>query len=122
MVAGRLDEAAGQAERAVALGGGPEELEIAGWVDYYRRRYEPARRFADEAVVRAAPASPIHASALALAGRVRHGTGDTGGAEQRLVGALDGPPAVRGVAEVWLGQLRVHEGRPAKRSSSSSTP
>ena len=55
MVAGQLDAAADEAERSVALGGGPEALETAGWVDYYRRRYGPAQRFADEAVERAAP-------------------------------------------------------------------
>jgi DNA-binding SARP family transcriptional activator/tetratricopeptide (TPR) repeat protein len=114
MVAGRLDQAADEAERAVALGGGPEALEVAGWVDYYRRRYGPAQRFADEAVERAAPGSPIRTSALALGGRIRHGTGDTRGAQERLTGALDGPPGLSGVAEVWLGQLRVHEGRPGE--------
>jgi DNA-binding SARP family transcriptional activator/tetratricopeptide (TPR) repeat protein len=113
MVAGRLDEAAVEAERAVALGGGPEAFEIAGWVEYYRRRYARARRFADEAVERADPASPIRASALALAGRVRHGAGDAHGAEECFAGALEGPAPVRGVAEVWLGHLRLHEGRPA---------
>ena len=114
MVAGRLDEAAGEVERAVALDPGPEALEVAGWVDYYRRRYDRARGFAEEAVARAAPGSPVRASALALAGRVRHGTGDLGGAEVCLSGALDGPRAVAGVAEVWLGQVRVHEGRPVE--------
>jgi hypothetical protein len=54
----------------------------------------------------------VRASALALVGRVRHGTGDLAGAEACLSGALDGPPVVAGVAEVWLGQVRVHEGRP----------
>ena len=114
MFAGRLDEAADESARAIALGGGAGALEGAGWVDYYRRRYERAQRFADEAVTRATPGSPIRASALALGGRVRHGAGDTRGAEQRLVSALDGPAAVRGVAEVWLGHLRVHEGRPSE--------
>ncbi len=114
MVAQRLDAAAEEAERAVALDGGPDALEIAGWIDYYRRRYGRAQRFADEAVARADPASPVRASALALGGRVRHGTGDTHGAEERLTMALAGPHAVRGVAEVWLGQLRVHEGRPSE--------
>lgn len=112
IVVGRLDEAADEAERAVALGGGPDALEIAGWVEYYRRQYMRAQRLADEAVGRATPGSPIASSALALGGRIRHGTGDGHGAEERLVGALDGPPAVRGVAEVWLGHLRVHQGRP----------
>jgi DNA-binding SARP family transcriptional activator/tetratricopeptide (TPR) repeat protein len=114
MFAGRLDEAAAEAERSVAMDGSPEALEVAGWVDYYRRRYGAAQRFADAAVERAPPVGQIRSSALALGGRIRHGTGDVRGAEQRLTGALDGPPAVSGVAEVWLGQLRVHEGRPGE--------
>lgn len=114
MVAGDLDAAAAEAERAIALDGGPDALEVAGWVAYYRRRYDQARRFADEAVARAATSTPVRASALALVGRVRHGTGDLAAAEACLSGALDGPPLVAGVAEVWLGQVRVHEGRPAE--------
>ena len=82
MVAGRLDEAAGEVERAIALDPGPDALELAGWVDYYRRRYDRARGFAEEAVTRAVPGSPVRASALARSrGRVRHGTGDLSGAE-----------------------------------------
>ncbi len=114
MSAQRLDEAAVEAVRAIELGGGPSALEVAGWVDYYRRRYESAQRYADEAVERADPTSPVRASGLALGGRVRHGGGDTAGAQRRLVDALASPPAVRGVAEVWLGHLRVHEGRPSE--------
>lgn len=112
MVAQRLEEAAAEAERAVALGGGPSALEVAGWVNYYGRRHHEAQLFADEAVLRAEPRSAVRASGLALGGRVRHSSGDIGGADERLAGALDGPPGVRGVAEVWLGQVRNHEGRP----------
>ena len=112
MSAQRLEEATVEAAGAIERGGGPAALEVAGWVDYYRRRYESAQRYADEAVERSVPDSPIRGSAFALGGRVRHGAGDTSGAEQRLVHALRGPPAVRGVAEVWLGQVRVHQGRP----------
>ena len=112
MAGRRMDEAAAAAERAMALDGSAEALETAGWIDYYRRRYDRARRFADEAVARAAPGSAVRASALALGGRIRHGIGDTSVAGERLVEALDGPPAVRGVAEVWLGHVRLHEGRP----------
>ena len=47
------DAAAADAEQAIALGGGAAALEVAGWVAYYRRRYDDARAYADEAVARA---------------------------------------------------------------------
>lgn len=107
-----LADAAADAERAIALGGGPAALEVAGWVAYYRRHYPEAGAFADEAAARAAD-DPVRISALALAGRVRHGAGDLAGAVERLTAVGDGPPPVRGVAEVWLAQVRLHQGRPA---------
>jgi tetratricopeptide (TPR) repeat protein len=112
MAVQRLDEAAADAQRAIELDGGPASFEIAGWVEYYRRRYDRALRFAEEAVDRASPNSPLHASALALSGRVRHSRGDAAGAEARLVASQHGPPAVRALGEVWLAQLRTHQGRP----------
>jgi hypothetical protein len=54
----------------------------------------------------------VRVSALALAGRVRHGAGDLAGAVEHLATVGDGPPAVRGIADVWLAQARVHQGRP----------
>jgi DNA-binding SARP family transcriptional activator len=106
-----LEEAADDAARAIGLGGGPPALEVAGWIAYYRRRYDEARALADEAVARADDPA-VRGSALALAGRVRHGAGDLAGAIDRLTSAEDAPPAVRGVADVWLAQARVHQGRP----------
>ena len=112
MIAQRFDEADSEVTLALAMGAGPSGLEIAGWVAYYRRHYDRARLYADEAATRAEPSSAVHASALALGGRIRHGTGDLRGAEERLAGAMQGPAAVRSMAEVWLGQVRAHEGRP----------
>ena len=112
MIAQRFDEADSEAALALAMGAGPSGLEIAGWVAYYRRHYDRARLYADEAATRAEPSSAVHASALALGGRIRHGTGDLRGAEERLAGAMHGPAAVRSMAEVWLGQVRAHQGRP----------
>lgn len=106
-----LDDAGADAERAVALGGGAQALEVAGWVAYYRRRYDQARAFADEAVERSDEPA-VRVSALALGGRVRHGVGDLAGAVERLGAVRDGPAAVRGVADVWLAQARLHQGRP----------
>lgn len=103
--------AAADAERAIALGGGAAALEVAGWIAYYRRRYDDARAYADEAVARASD-DAVLVSGLALAGRVRHGAGDLSGAVEQLTAVQGGPPSVRGIADVWLAQARVHQGRP----------
>ncbi len=108
-----LDDAAADARQAIALGGGPSALEVAGWVAYYRRRYDDARAYADEAARRTTDLA-VQASALALAGRVRHAVGDLAGAVEHLTPVEGAPPAVRGIAEVWLAQVRVHQGRPAE--------
>ena len=106
-----LDEAAADAREAIALGGGAPALEVAGWVAYYRRDYVDARAFAEEAAVRTGDVA-VRASAQALAGRVRHAVGDLAGAIEQLTGVEDAPPPVRGVADVWLAQVRTHQGRP----------
>lgn len=115
------DAAAADAERAVALGGGAAALEVAGWVAYYRRRYDEARAYADEAAARASD-DGLLVSALALAGRVRHGAGDLPGAVEHLTAVRGGPPPVRGIAEVWLAQARVHQGRPADALEALARP
>lgn len=114
MAGGQLDEAATDAARAVAAGGGARALEVAGWVAYYRRRYDLARVQADEGVATAVEPA-VRVSCLALAGRVRHGSGDVREAVDRLESAVaeSAPPEVRGLAAVWLAQARIHEGRPA---------
>lgn len=99
------------ARSAIALDGGAAALEVAGWIAYYRRQHDAARAFADEAVNRAEDAT-ISASALALAARIRHGSGDLEGAVERLSTVRDAPPSVQGVADVWLAQVRNHQGRP----------
>ena len=106
-----LEPAAADAERAVALGGGAAALEVAGWVAYYRRQYDDARAYAEEAAARAVD-DAVRVSALALAGRVRHGAGDLAGAVEHLTAVGHGPPSVRGMADVWLAQARLHQGRP----------
>ena len=106
-----LEAAATDAERAVALGGGAPALEVAGWVAYYRRRYDDALACAEAAAARAGDAA-VRVSAQALAGRVLHGAGDLAAAIGHLEAVDGGPPEVRGVAAVWLAQVRVHQGRP----------
>ncbi len=126
MVAQRFDDAATAAARAVAIGADPSALEVAGWVAYYRRDYDSALRYADEAAARADAGSAVHASALTLGGRVRHGTGDLIGAEQRLTGALTGPP--RCAASARYGSPRCGCTRAGRRTpwrwstTRSSTP
>ncbi|HUP87346.1 MAG TPA: AAA family ATPase [Acidimicrobiales bacterium] len=113
MAGGRLGEAADDAARAVTSGGGAAALEVAGWVAYYRRRYDEARQRADEGLAVAADPA-LRVSCLALAGRVRHAGGDVAGAVAHLEAAVveAAPAPVRGLAGVWLAQIRLHQGLP----------
>jgi DNA-binding SARP family transcriptional activator len=105
-----LDGAEVDAVRAVELGGGPEALEVAGWAAYYRRDYELARRRADEAAERSDDPG-LRASCLALSGRVLHASGLVVEADPRMTeAAATAPVPVRGVAQVFLAGLRVHQG------------
>jgi DNA-binding SARP family transcriptional activator len=105
------DDAAADAAQAVSLGGGAPALEVAGWAAYYGRRYDEARAYADEAAARATDAA-VKGSALALAGRVRHAVGDLAGALRYLTAVDGAPPAVRGIGDVWLAHVRIHQGQP----------
>lgn len=97
--------------RALELGSGAQALEVAAWVEYYRRDYDMAYRYAEEAVARSDDAG-LRASCLAMSGRVLHARGDLVEAEPRLVEAVaTAPSAVRGFAQVWLAGLRTHQGR-----------
>jgi DNA-binding SARP family transcriptional activator len=121
IVSGHLEAAATDASQAVARGGGAAALETAGWVAYYRRRYDEARAFADEAAARADD-DEVRTSALALAGRVRHGAGDLTGATDRLTAVAGGSPSVHGVASVWLGGVWLHRGRPVDALAALTGP
>jgi DNA-binding SARP family transcriptional activator len=97
--------------RALQLGGGSASLELAGWAAYYKRDYKLALQRAEEALQRADDAA-LRASCLTLSGRVLHASGLLSEADQRLSEAVSGAPLeVRGVAQVFLGALRVHQGR-----------
>ncbi|MFP5319842.1 MAG: ATP-binding protein [Acidimicrobiia bacterium] len=115
------DEAAADARRAIALGGAAPALEVAGWVAYYRRQYDEARAYADEAAARATD-DAVRGSALALAGRIRHAVGDLASAVGHLSAVESAPPEVRGIADVWLAQVRVHQGRPAEALRALARP
>ena len=100
--------------RALELGGGATALEVAGWVSYYVRDYEAARRYADEGVARSTDPA-LRASCLALAGRVRHTRGELREASEQLELAVSlATPEVRGVAQVWHAGLLVHQGEPSR--------
>lgn len=114
MLRGRYAEAIEDAELALADGAGAAALEVAGWASYWDRELETARQFADDSV-RVASDAPTRASALLLAGRLRHVTGDLDGAEQCFIDAAalaEGPGLT--VASVWLGTLRSHQSRLAE--------
>jgi len=98
---------------ALALERAPATLEVAAWVAYYARRYDEARAYADEGVARAGDVA-VRASCLAVGARTRHGTGELAEAVGRLESAAgpDVPSPIRGLAQVWLAQARVHQGRP----------
>jgi DNA-binding SARP family transcriptional activator/tetratricopeptide (TPR) repeat protein len=109
-----LDRAADDVARAIELGGGPTALETAGWVAYYRRDYDEARRCAEEGAARTLDPA-VRASCLALAGRCRHSVGELAAAAVALEEAVgSGPASTRPVAQVWLAALRNHQGDPAK--------
>ena len=105
------DRAQDDADRALALGAGAAGIEVAAWVAYYRRDYEQAMRFAERALEHADD-DGLRASCLAMTGRVLHAKGALHESEGRLERAVaDAPPAVRGLARMWLSGLRVHQGR-----------
>jgi DNA-binding SARP family transcriptional activator/tetratricopeptide (TPR) repeat protein len=111
----RLDLAAAavDAERAIALGGGSEALEVAGWVAYYQRRYEAAAAYADGGRAMA-PTPEAATGCLALSGRVAHSQGDLRSAIDRLEAADSDPHESRRVAAVWRAMALLHGGRPAE--------
>ena len=115
-----LTDAAADADAAITAGGGPEALEVAGWVAYYRRHYDDARAYAD-AVLERADDVAIRTSALALSGRVRHANGDLAGAVDRLASVPDGPAAVRGVGRGLAGAGARPPG-PARRGPRRAGP
>jgi tetratricopeptide (TPR) repeat protein len=109
-----FDAASRDAEEAVRRGGDAVASEVAGWVAYYRRDFPTALAHA-EAGAAAALEEARRASCLTLAGRVRHSQGDLAIADAHLSEAASASsPGVRAVAEVWLGALRTHQGRPAE--------
>jgi tetratricopeptide (TPR) repeat protein len=106
LTAARVD-----AERAIDLGGGARAFELAGWIAYYQRAHDDARRFADEALARADDPA-LRASCLALVGRWSHTRGDLWTAAKALEeGVAIAPSGLRSVPAIWLAGVRSHQGR-----------
>jgi DNA-binding SARP family transcriptional activator len=107
-----MDGAREDARHALDHGGGAEALEVAAWVEYYRRDYDLAFRYAEEAVERSDD-DGLRSSCLGMTGRVLHAKGDLDGGDERLTEATAAaPPSVRGFTRVWLAGVRMHQGRP----------
>jgi DNA-binding SARP family transcriptional activator len=101
-----------EADALVALegGAGAPALEAAGWAAYYRRDLDAAQTWADMGTQQAVGAQRV--GCLVLSGQVRHAAGKLNAAEAPLQEALHlsgGQPV--GPA-VYLGWLRIHQGRP----------
>ncbi len=111
---GRHDDVAVDLEAARALGAGPETLEVAAWSAHLQRRFGEALLLADQGA-HDADSDELRASCLSLGGWVALASGDLGGAEARLEGALALAPVGSAVlAESWLAWLRASQGRPAE--------
>jgi DNA-binding SARP family transcriptional activator/tetratricopeptide (TPR) repeat protein len=106
-----LDGAKDDVDLAIAAGAGVAGLELAGWISYYRRDFAAALRYAEEGAARSGDPA-LRGSCLLLAGRVVHSSGDLAGAEQRLADAATiAPASLRPLVAIWLGDLRVFQGR-----------
>ncbi len=89
-------------------------LEVGAVVAYVDRNFERSRRLAEEAANRTDDPE-LRASSLALAGRVRHATGDLVGARTLLDQVGQGAPAsIAPVVDLWRGFVYVHADEPAR--------
>ncbi|MGZ4619411.1 MAG: ATP-binding protein [Frankiaceae bacterium] len=112
---GRLEEADADVTAARARGESGEYLdEVAAWVAHFARRFDEARALADRGAQEATDPE-VRVSCLALAGWSSLAGGAIGTAEQRLTAALaesqSGAAASAQLPSVWLGFLRLNQGR-----------
>jgi hypothetical protein len=114
----RAGDVAGAAEDARSVREDPSSphyaaaLEVSALVSYVERDFTRCIRLAEEGA--AAAADPeIRASCLALAGRVRHATGDLAGALATFAG-VDAPASVAPLVETWQGLLLIHADQPER--------
>jgi DNA-binding SARP family transcriptional activator len=95
---------------ALNRGAGALALEQAGWAAYFHRDFAAACRYADHGA--RLSTGTIRSRCLVLAGRARHMGDDPPAAERSFQEAiaLANEPMARVGAEVFLSQLRVHQG------------
>jgi len=99
---------------ARAEGAGADALELAAWARHYRRDFVEARRLADEGAA-TAERDEQRVGCLMIGGWVSQCLGDLPDAELRLEEADRLARGVwRPLTQVWLGGLRVHQGRCAE--------
>ena len=110
----RYEQAAEDIEAARLGGSGPEALEVAAWSAHFQRHFDEALTIADRGALEAVDPD-LRTSCLALGGWVSLASGDLGGAQVRLEGALGEAPEASGrMAEAWLAWLRMNQGRPTE--------
>ncbi len=111
ILVGLYERAADDVNAALGLGGGAPALELGAWTAHYQRDFDMAMRLADEGV-REATDDDQRVACLTIGGFVRQCVGDLGLAEDRLEEADRLAAGIwRPVSDVWLGGLRVHQGR-----------
>ena len=113
---GRLEEADLDVRAARALGAGGETLEVSAWIAHFGRHFDEARALADRGAQQATDPD-VRVSCLALSGWSSLAVGDIGTAEQRLTTALTEADASAQLPSVWLGFLRLNQGRSAEALS-----
>ena len=108
---GAYDRAGEDVDAALGLGGGAAALELGAWAAHYQRNDDAATALADGGA-RSATDDGQKVGCLIIGGWARQCAGDLAGAEVRLEEADRLASGIwRPVSEVWLGGLRVHQGR-----------
>jgi tetratricopeptide (TPR) repeat protein len=108
---GDYQRASDEVDAALGMGAGAVALELGAWAAHYRRDFATAVHLADEGA-RLAEDADQQVGCLIVGGWACQCRGDLRGAERRLEEADRAARGVwRPVTEVWLGGLRVHQGR-----------
>ena len=111
IMVGDYQRASAEVDAALGMGAGAVALELGAWAAHYRRDFATAVHLADEGA-RVAEDADQQVGCLTVGGWASQCRGDLRGAEQRLEEADRAARGVwRPVTEVWLGGLRVHQGR-----------
>jgi DNA-binding SARP family transcriptional activator len=114
MMLGDYHGAIADAIAAGNLGAGAETLELRAWSSHYLREFADGARLADEGAARAELDGDDDArvGCLTVGGWVRQAIGDLVGAEERFsVAHSSSSERWRPVSAMWLGGLRVQQGR-----------